>query len=47
MLAYPINYERYFAYKESYLRVYKGLAEFRAALHKHYGYLPYAKDKTP
>jgi len=41
-LSYAHDYERYLDRKESYIKRYEGLNEFRAALKKYCGYVPYA-----
>lgn len=41
-LSYFCDYERYLERKKSYIRKYNSINEFRAALKKHCGYIPYA-----
>jgi len=41
-LSYSCDYERYLERKKSYVKKYNSINEFRAALKKHYGYIPYA-----
>lgn len=40
-LSYSYDYERYLDRKKSYIQKYNGINEFRAALEKYSGYIPY------